>query len=737
MQLLFDRACLDLERRLLQVEGQAVDVQPLVFDLLSFLARHPRRAVSKTELLAAVWRSSFVTDSVVARAIMKARRAIQDDPVSPRMLRTVPRVGYMLDSDVAEGRRETAGAQSNLVGAVPIWAILPFEMQDEDSADSWMRQGLMGMLSHLLERSASMALVPPAEVNRVLARAPPGTRPLDFVRSQLNATYVVACCVRRDGPQWALSAWLNAHPESQPFHLAQGTDLQQLLEHLVGSILTDRVFAPGMPGDPFWMEQLAKVIGLGHSGQAAQALALLEVTLPDLQPSTSLDLLYARLLLQAGRVDDAAGVVTRAMDLSATETVLIQLRDLLAQCHYESDRLSEARAEFGRALADSLRLHEAAHLRPEILCRAANVASRMGNATAAIELSEQAVAEANHLGSVEGRARAWLNLASVMIQMDQLFRAEFASERAIELAHRSGDTEYQARSWRLQANIQNYRRHHSDALISIRRSIALWVRCGVVSMEVWARLMELVILVESDRIELALQQCSALSGHKGMQAPHQSMFLLVQALIAWKSGQESTCIESLEAVGQVVTGGHRTMSHMIAHGELVFQYIHLGQLEPARRSLGQMVDMPTLGAVERRRAAIALASGDRSAAKALLLGLWRADRVKGLEGTYILLDLMWLLLEDAHSGRDNLEMETIYAHVLDLSEEPLVSRLVREAYVLRLHPDSEHLVRWSALVGTSAILAQRCPILVSTEFPGRWIAGTAPKLNELVSRACW
>ena len=40
------------------------------------LLRRPRQVVSTAELLPAVWRTTFVTDAVVARAFMKVRRAL-------------------------------------------------------------------------------------------------------------------------------------------------------------------------------------------------------------------------------------------------------------------------------------------------------------------------------------------------------------------------------------------------------------------------------------------------------------------------------------------------------------------------------------------------------------------------------------------------------------------------------------------------------------------------------------
>ncbi len=74
--LVFGACQLKLATRELTVDGELIDLQPLVFDLLAYMVQNPNRVIGKDELLNTVWRSPFITDSVVTRAVMKARRAI-------------------------------------------------------------------------------------------------------------------------------------------------------------------------------------------------------------------------------------------------------------------------------------------------------------------------------------------------------------------------------------------------------------------------------------------------------------------------------------------------------------------------------------------------------------------------------------------------------------------------------------------------------------------------------------
>jgi DNA-binding winged helix-turn-helix (wHTH) protein/TolB-like protein len=88
-------------RQLLR-DGAAVAVQPRVFDLIAYLLSHRDRAVDKNELLEAVWPRRVVTDAALSRCVMKARRALDDDSETPRMILTVHGRGLRFVSAVTQ-----------------------------------------------------------------------------------------------------------------------------------------------------------------------------------------------------------------------------------------------------------------------------------------------------------------------------------------------------------------------------------------------------------------------------------------------------------------------------------------------------------------------------------------------------------------------------------------------------------------------------------------------------------
>lgn len=90
----FDEVEIDVSNLRLTLCGEVRPLEPKSFKLLMFLVEHPGRAVSKDELMAAVWADTAVSDNSLARAITQIRKALGDDPKAPRYIETVPTVGY-------------------------------------------------------------------------------------------------------------------------------------------------------------------------------------------------------------------------------------------------------------------------------------------------------------------------------------------------------------------------------------------------------------------------------------------------------------------------------------------------------------------------------------------------------------------------------------------------------------------------------------------------------------------
>ena len=94
MRFLFDGHTLDLGRRELRLGAEPVALEPLVFDLLTYLVANRDRVVSKEEVLDSVWSGRIVSESALATRIAAARRVIGDSGKAQKLIRTFARKGF-------------------------------------------------------------------------------------------------------------------------------------------------------------------------------------------------------------------------------------------------------------------------------------------------------------------------------------------------------------------------------------------------------------------------------------------------------------------------------------------------------------------------------------------------------------------------------------------------------------------------------------------------------------------
>jgi formylglycine-generating enzyme required for sulfatase activity/DNA-binding winged helix-turn-helix (wHTH) protein len=97
----FDRFALDLARGRLRAGDQDIELRPKAFEVLCYLAENAGRLVLKQELYEAVWPDVTVSDDSIVQCIRELRHKLGDD--DRRLIKTVSRRGYLLDTAVSEG----------------------------------------------------------------------------------------------------------------------------------------------------------------------------------------------------------------------------------------------------------------------------------------------------------------------------------------------------------------------------------------------------------------------------------------------------------------------------------------------------------------------------------------------------------------------------------------------------------------------------------------------------------
>ena len=81
-------------------DGRPVSLAQREFDLLLYLCQHKNTVIAKEKLLSEVWGAfSEVEPSTLAVHIRWLREKLEDDPANPRYIKTVWRLGYMLEAE--------------------------------------------------------------------------------------------------------------------------------------------------------------------------------------------------------------------------------------------------------------------------------------------------------------------------------------------------------------------------------------------------------------------------------------------------------------------------------------------------------------------------------------------------------------------------------------------------------------------------------------------------------------
>jgi two-component system KDP operon response regulator KdpE len=86
---------LDPVKYRVQKSGHSIHLTPKEFEMLHYLMIHAGVAIPQTELLKSVWGPEHGNDFEYLRTYVgQLRKKIEDDPLKPQYIQTLPRIGY-------------------------------------------------------------------------------------------------------------------------------------------------------------------------------------------------------------------------------------------------------------------------------------------------------------------------------------------------------------------------------------------------------------------------------------------------------------------------------------------------------------------------------------------------------------------------------------------------------------------------------------------------------------------
>jgi len=184
---------LDVARRCVTRQGQAIELKALDFDLLRFLVESAPNVVNADILAEKVWGRHFVSPENVAQRVMLLRQSLSDDAAKPRYIETVRNKGYRLIPAVErEPPRQALTARQpgrwflpttaatlllavSAAAAARYWlaeratqmplspasvAVLPFDNLSPDPADAYLATAMQDELVSQLTKIGSLRVIP-------------------------------------------------------------------------------------------------------------------------------------------------------------------------------------------------------------------------------------------------------------------------------------------------------------------------------------------------------------------------------------------------------------------------------------------------------------------------------------------------------------------------------------------------------------------------------------------------
>jgi TolB-like protein/DNA-binding winged helix-turn-helix (wHTH) protein len=232
MRFLFSDYILDPTRRELSRGGEAIRVEPQVFDLLLHLIRNREKVVSKDDLLAAVWGGRIVSESTLNNRVNAARRVIGDSGEHQHFIRTLARRGFRFVGDVrqepidskrndespvpapaltqpvqpygVQGDRQTSLGGLCEFGGKPTVAVLPFNNMSGDPGQEYFSDGITEDIITVLSKHRSLLVIARNSAFAFKGHSSDVRR----IGTELCADYIVEGSVRKIGQGVRITAHL-------------------------------------------------------------------------------------------------------------------------------------------------------------------------------------------------------------------------------------------------------------------------------------------------------------------------------------------------------------------------------------------------------------------------------------------------------------------------------------------------------------------------------------------------
>jgi TolB-like protein/DNA-binding winged helix-turn-helix (wHTH) protein len=250
---------LDLEDERLWDREVPVRLTQKAFELLRFLVRNPNRLLTREEVSWNLWRDVHVSEGLIKEYVHDLRRALGDDPRSPKLIETVRGRGYRFLGGI--DLTDATGGLATVLGPVsgmPSLAVLPIECLADDERWAHFCLGISEDLVTELSRCRDFTVV---SKGSSFAAYQGNHADIPSIARDLNAEYLLCGSAQVSGDELRMSfhlvdarrdrnVWANSYERKIE-------DLSSVQREVVGRVVS------ALTG---WVGQVAKAerIRLAH-----------------------------------------------------------------------------------------------------------------------------------------------------------------------------------------------------------------------------------------------------------------------------------------------------------------------------------------------------------------------------------------------------------------------------------------------------------------------------------------
>ncbi len=391
----------------LLLAGTKVDIQPKVYRLIEYLIENRARIVSKDELQEQVWDGSFITDTALTRAIMKARKAIGDDAQNQALIKTIHGEGYRFIADLEvvtepitsfSEQVDTPTPQEKPTASTSLWryaavavviiavivsaislrqdhenrlirlAVMPFDVISDTEDYNWVSLGLMSLVNQQLSKELGVSVVSSRRIissqDQIAAdtESDSGDRQLrallndvdgasHFVQYQLSST-----------PQglelnYVITDLSGKAIATDQFHGDTPTLLARASLHSVAKALgisqSDETVQRIISDDPFLNEAYSRGLALQLSGKAEEALNYFKIA-SDMEPELFWPRYeYALSMRILGNNEEAEKLLIALESQAQSLEEKISIANALGLLYWRMSKMSEAKSYLESGLAQA------------------------------------------------------------------------------------------------------------------------------------------------------------------------------------------------------------------------------------------------------------------------------------------------------------------------------------------------------------------------------------------------